>query len=287
VQVRALALEEVVGAHGDHDVEVSRRTARDPRLSFPGEPQARSVVHSRRDAHVDRLLPLGATLAAAVRAAIAHDLAGPRAVRAGATDAKESLLENHLAAAATAAADLGRRSGLRPGAVAGAAGSGLRDLDRRLEPLEHVVQLDLEVVAEIGAALAATATSRAGAGAPEEIAEEPLEDVAEVPEIAEVLETSAGRAGSHAGVAEAVVGLTLLGVREDGVGLRRLFEALLRTRIVGIAIGMIAHGNLPIGPLQCVLIHVSRDAQNLVVVALRQSLEPSEPLGLRRSVRRR
>src|SRR5206468_3334703 len=153
---------------------------------------------------------------------------------AGALEREEAL---GLADAAGAAAV---RTGLRLGAGLGAgAGAGLarhrgRDAHLRGFAGERLFQADLHVVAQIGAALGAIA-----APAPAGHAENALEDVGEggAETGAEIV-----RAAAHAllegGMAEAVIGGTLVGVFEDLVGLVDLLEALLARRVPGIAVGM-------------------------------------------------
>ena len=107
------------------------------------------------------------------------------------------------------------------------------------------------------------------------------EDIREAAQVAEVLEAApaAGGARPHTGVAEAVVGSALLRVREDRVGLGGVLETVLGRGVVRIAVRMIPHGHSAIGRFESGFVGVSRDAQNLVVVALGQvEREPREGL---------
>ena len=51
----------------------------------------------------------------------------------------------------------------------------------------------------------------------------------------------------QAGVAEAIVGGSLVGVGQNRVGLGRLLEGSLRRRVPRIPVGMVFQGQLPIG----------------------------------------
>ncbi len=130
--------------------------------------------------------------------------------------------------------------------------------------MRRLLERDLEVVAQVGAAEHARA---AGAAAAEDLAEDVAEDVAE----------AAGLARAHArlrvdaGVAELVVGGALGGLAEHLVGLFRLLEVVLGARILRIAVRMPFHGEAPVGLLQVVFRGIAVDAQHFVVIALRHS----------------
>src|SRR5262249_38045302 len=98
---------------------------------------------------------------------------------------------------------------------------------------------------------------------PEDVAEG-LEDLLKAPEAARL------SALAHAGVAELVVDLALLGVAEDFVRLGRLLEALLGLRVVLVAVGMELEGELAIRLLDLVLRGGARDAEDFVVVTARR-----------------
>ena len=71
-------------------------------------------------------------------------------------------------------------------------------------------------------------------------------------------------------VTKAVVGTALLGVRQHGVGLGGVLEALFCLRVVWVPVGMIAHGDRPVRLFERNIIRIPGDTQNLVVVALGQ-----------------
>src|SRR5262249_34930828 len=139
------------------------------------------------------------------------------------------------------------------------------DLDRRLDAVGRFLEGDLEVVAQIRAALRAAAPAAAEA---EDVAEA-AEDVLEAVEDGGI-ETARARAGPgvHAGVAAAVAEPALCGVGEDGVRLRGFLELFFGRLVARIAIGMEPHRELAIGALDFAIGRRTRDAEHLVVVDL-------------------
>src|SRR4029077_8824947 len=102
--------------------------------------------------NLDRDLALLRHLSGTVagRARLGDDLAGAAALRAGARDGEEALLEAHLTLAVALRAGGRRRSRCGAGAVAGLAVLLTRNLDRRLDAARRFLERDLEVVAQIG-----------------------------------------------------------------------------------------------------------------------------------------
>src|SRR5437879_7512987 len=120
-----------------------------------------------------------------------------------------------------------------------------RDGNLGLDPLERIlereVDLDLEIAAPLGARLRSS---------PAAVAEEASEEIAEVVdvEVAEV-DVAALRASPPIRGAEGVVLLALLGIRENVVGALDLLEALLGVRIARIAVRVVLAGELGVGVL--------------------------------------
>jgi hypothetical protein len=109
-------------------------------------------------------------------------------------------------------------------------------------------------------------------GPAHELAEHFLEDIAEaaepLPALAEALEAARTRAAAfECGMAEAVVGGALFAVLENLVSLVQFLELLLGFLVVGIAVGVILHGELAIGALQLAFVSAFVDAENVVVIA--------------------
>ena len=150
-----------------------------------------------------------------------------------------------------------------------------RDLDRGFRALRGLLERDLEVVAEVRAALRAAAPP-AAAGA-EQVAETEhvAEDVGEVAELREDRRVESGRpaAGAgDAGMAEAIIRGALLGVGEDGVRFRALLELFFREIIARVAIRMMFHREPAIRTLDFGVARGLGDLEHLVVVALAHAL---------------
>jgi hypothetical protein len=140
-----------------------------------------SVVYARRD--VDLQLPrrLDVALAAAFRTRLADYLARAAALRAGLAQRKESLLEHDLPAPAAFGTGGDAAFGLASGTAATAARFLARHLNIDAYPAHRVFETQLQVVAQVFAALN-TAAPTASA---EHIAEEEIaEDLREVREAA-------------------------------------------------------------------------------------------------------
>src|SRR5690606_31181466 len=149
--------------------------------------------------------------------------------------------------------------------VAGAAFLDGRDADRLLGAARGFFQRDLEVVAQVGAAIDVRAPAATAAGAAKQVAEDVAEGIGEA-----ALEALRAGACAHrrvdAGVAVAVVGGFLLRVGEHLVGLLGLLEFLFRVLAVRIAVRVVLHGQLAVGLLDLVVASVPIDAEDFVVI---------------------
>ena len=198
-------------------------------MPLAGQADPLGVVDPRRDLDFERPLLRHAAGALAVGARLADDLAGPAAVRAClapdelAEDGRRHGLEPPRSAAPGAV--LGGRARGGATAVAGRAGDGDRERHALRDAARSLGQLDLDLGEEVGAAASAAARR----GSEQVLAEEDREDVGEAAEV-EVGRTEP--AGLEPFVAEAVVELTGLGLREHLVGLGSLAEALLGVGVI-------------------------------------------------------
>src|SRR5260221_4718581 len=154
VDVVVAALELLMLADGDEDVEVPGRSAVDAPLPFAAHAEARAVVDAGRDLHGDLLLLAYAARSVAVRAGVLDHPSGAAALRAGAGHCEEALGVADLAAAGAAGAR--HRLRARLGAVAGAdvagddQGNGERDVHAEHRLFEFKRQVLLEVDAAVG-----------------------------------------------------------------------------------------------------------------------------------------
>ena len=216
------------------------------------------------------------------------DLAGPAACRAG----------------------LGHRALLGPRAPAEVAGLGAGDLRVHLLSGYHVlevhVDLDADVVAgpwpAAHAATSAAATSEenveyvAATSAEDAVDEVETEYVGDVVDVGEVVpgEATGAKVRPDALVAEAVETGPLVIVHQDLVGLGQLLELLLRgLRVVGVRVRVILLGQLAVRLLDLVLGRYLLHAQDIVVVPLLHAFHPadrlltpprSDPGGMRRAI---
>src|ERR1700679_2892422 len=172
----ALALEDGVLADPHLDVQVSGRPAVAARLSLAI--QANSVPGIDPGGHRDgqALLLAHAALAKTGIAGIADDLASALAPRAGLLDREYGLLHAHLPLAVTGIAGLRGGPLGAPRALAGLALRQRGNLDFGFGAEHRLLEIELEFVAQIGAAKHLGAASLA---AGENVAEHLAENVAE------------------------------------------------------------------------------------------------------------
>src|SRR5690606_36386398 len=102
-------------------------------------------------------------------------------------------------------------------------------------------------------------------------AEDALENIGERrTEIAAEARPAATHALLESGMAEPIIGGALVAVLEHVIGFVDFLEALLAFGVAGIAIGVVRHRLLAISRLQLGLACAARNAQNLVITALRR-----------------
>ena len=192
-------------------------------------------------------------------------MAGSLAGSASTGDAEETLLVADLATPPAGAAGNGSLARGSAGAFAVLAGFVAAHIDLGFGAERSFLKLQGQIFAQIGATLGPGAATAAAA---EQVAkaEEIAEDVAEILKDAGI-ETGCSGSGTDAGVSEAVIAGALLLVRQNGVGLAALLEFFLRVRVVGIAVGMVLHGQLAVSALDLGVGGRTADAQHFVVVA--------------------
>src|SRR5262249_9028699 len=145
----------------------------------------------------------------------ADDLAGATALGAGALDGEEALTGAHLAVTRTGGAGLGAVARFGARTAAGLAADHGRHLDLGVAAVEGFFQADIEIVAQVLAAVLPLAPAHAA----HHLAEQVFEHIAKAAgEVAE----GAARTPAPAfegGMTEAVIGGTLLIVLQDVIGL--------------------------------------------------------------------
>src|SRR3984893_10256741 len=266
-QVLTVALEDGMFAHVHFDIQVPGRTAVAPGFALARQSHAIAIVDSR--GHLDRQLARAAhpALPEARVAGIADDGARPPATRTGLLQLEEALRDAHLPCA-TAGVAGGRSAALgRTAPVAYLAFREPRDFDLDLVTEHGLRQLQLQLVAQIGAA--EHLWTAAAACPAEDVPEHITEDVAEGVAAESAAARAAARAGLDAGVTVLVVGRPLMRVGQHLAGFLRLLEGLLRLPVVGITIRVILHREAPVGLLDLGLSRCFRYVQYLVEIALR------------------
>src|SRR5581483_9418644 len=263
VDVVALAHEAWVGSHVDAHVCVPCARAEDAGVPLAGEADLLAVVDAGWNLDVQPALFDDAAGALADRAwrLDAPARASARRARLRANELPEDAARDLLQAAGTATRRTGRDLAARLCAVAAAALARHRDAERNLADgaAGRLDEFDLDVGAEIRAA-------RPHAARDEIVSEERGEEVGEVAEV-EVSRLEA--AAAQPGVPVAIVELAGLRLRQHLVGLDDFAEALLGIGRVG-DVGMQLAREPPEGLLDLPLVRAARDAEELVIVALRR-----------------
>src|ERR1700684_4421581 len=140
MEVGAVALKEWMRAERQKNIEVAGWPPAEPRLAFPGQPDARAVFDARRDIHRQSALARHPARSDTRRARAFDHLAPALTSQAGALEREETLGMTDFAEAAAA-----------------------RNGDWRLSAGKRFLQRDFQVVAQIRAALASRAAPAAAA----------------------------------------------------------------------------------------------------------------------------
>jgi hypothetical protein len=151
-EMGAVAPEELVVRDPEDDVEVAGGATLGSPLALAGDPELGAVVDAGGNLDLERALGLDLALAVARLALLGDDAPGAAAVAARAGDAEEALLERDLPRASAGGAGGRPGAGSGPRARAGLAGLTPGDADLGLRSERRLLERDLEVVAEIGAA---------------------------------------------------------------------------------------------------------------------------------------
>src|SRR5690242_7373969 len=250
----------------EENVQVTGGSAAQARLSFTGKTDAGAVLDTARNGHGERALLAHTSRAVASAAGLIDHLAHTLTARAGAFDGEETLAGTNAPAAPAGTA--GARAGAfrRAGASALPAGCKRGNADLRLLAGIGLLERNLEVVAQVGAA---SRLSRAAASAAHELSEHLVKDIGEAAAKTEFEAVRTSTAILEGGMAEAVVSRPLLLVLQDVIGFVDLFEFVLGRRIARIAVRVILHGQPAVGFLDVFDCCAARNAKRGVVVLLR------------------
>ena len=257
----------------DEDVEITRRRAERPGLTLSGEPDPGAGIDAGGNGNVELLRGIDPALASARPTRLFDHFAAALAGRAGALDHEEALLGADLpmTAAQVATARAGARLSARSRARITLGGN--LDFDLGLLAVEGIVEIDFQIIAQIGAAPGLLTPAAAECGTKDR-----LEN------IADVRETGPGSAAATAAihalfegfVAEPVIGRTLLRVLQNIIGFADRLEPALGRSIAGIFVGVPAHRQLAIRRFDHGIVRAAFNLEQFVIVRFDRHGRPPE-----------
>src|SRR5579862_5579618 len=250
--------------HVQNHIEVAWRSAVSARFTEASKANASSVFYTSGNFCIDGSLPQHSSLTLALRAGISNHTAHALAGWAGTGHAEKSLLVADLAATATGPAWNRGLAGSRPCPSAFFAGLMAAHVYRGFGAKNCLFKFQRDVFAKIGAALCTGAAAGPSTKKVSE-AEKVTEDFADILEDGWVEPSHASAIDS--GVSVTVVGSTLIGVSQDGVGFAALFKFLFRVRVVGVAVRMKLQRQLAICAFDFLVAGLAGNSQHLVVIA--------------------
>jgi len=268
-----LPLESSVGLDEDVHIKIARWSAPATMLTFTRETQPRSRIHPSRYLDFDRAVLFDPTFTFADSTRVGNHPAVSPALGASTGDGKETLTDPNLSIAATGRTGFWRRIGAAACAGAFRTAFEARDLQHLLGPERGLFEGKAQLIAQIRTRFATAAAAATGEQITKIQTEKVTQDVGEVTKGRCVEATEALTRDCL--VSESIVARSLVGVREDGIGLRSLLELLLCLLVARVPVGVKANGLLPIGGLDLGLRGVATDRKDLVVIALRCHLPGS------------
>src|SRR5436853_2891713 len=199
----------------DDDIQIAALRAGIAGFAFAGNAQPRAVINAGRHLDFEGLFALDAPFAVTGAAMILDHLARAATGRAGAQDRQERLLITHLAAAAAGRTTDGLRAFRRAASVTYITVFQAGHANLRLDALRRFFEANLDVVAQVSAALRAAPLVA------------PAEHIAEAEQVAQDVFKSrkalaeardCARHRADASMAEAVVTRPRLGLRYHLIG---------------------------------------------------------------------
>ena len=260
--------------HVDEYVQVPRGASVDAGVPFPGNAELAARSNARRNADGDMGVLPHAALSVADGTGVGNDFPGAVARGAG------GLLDKKPALLGDDAAPLAGRTGLErflafpgSGAVAGLAGYQAFDFQLLGATAGRFLQRDIQIITQVGTGpFAGTLLAAAGA-APEHVrkashsGEHLGEDIHRVLEpAASGIAAAPGSALFKGGVAEAVVGSSLVRIGKHFIGLPQLLELFLRGGVVRVAVRVVFQGQLAVGLFNLVICGAFGNAQDFVII---------------------
>src|SRR5258705_10477654 len=268
IEIGSAPLEERMFLDVQHHVEVAAGPTVGSSLAFTRHTQTRTGVDAGRNAQIDGLVALNASLAVAILATFFDDLASALASWAGAGDGEKSLLIRKLPTSAARLAGCGAGPGLRASAVAGCAELLFGQFDFCRNTTRRLFERQRHVIAQIRAALGARA------GAPLAAAKNIFETEKVAEDIVEVLkdrsiEIDATAGAAQTGMAIGVVNLAFFLIAQNAVGFRAFAEIDFSfVFVLGVAVGVPLQSRLAIGGLDFVHGGSPAHTKNFIKIAL-------------------
>jgi hypothetical protein len=149
VEIRAIALEEIVFFEGHHHEEIAGGSAQRAALTLAHQPQPHAGIDSGRHRDLERGLLFDASSALTVTTRISIHPTAAAAGGAGLGDGQKAAPERHLARALAGVAGFRGCSGLRSGARAALAAFKPRNADRPFDSRRRLLEAELQGVLEI------------------------------------------------------------------------------------------------------------------------------------------
>src|SRR5882672_6082698 len=204
MQIVALPFEESMLFNMEDNVEVTGRSAEGAGFAESRKADARAVFYTCGNFGFDRALAQQSALAFALRTRIGDHASGTLTCGTGAGDAEKPLLITNLTAAIAGAALYGRFAGRGTRTATRIARFMTADFDVLLYSEEGFFKFQIQVFAQVGAALSPGAPTPSST---EEVAEAEKfsEDVTEILEDGGIETGRAARCAPHTGVSKAVV----------------------------------------------------------------------------------
>src|ERR1700756_1183313 len=244
-QVVPLAFEELVRFHSQHDVQIARRAAGASRVTLALVANPRSIFHARRNAYLDRVLALHASIAAACLARVRNHRSRSATNVTRPRNREESLLITNLPSPLALLAC--RRTPSARRTYPAAIDAYLHAANRyfRLLTKDCLFEFNRLVKPQIAALLRARLSP---AAATHVEAEQVAKNIAQVLEVNK--RVAALRGAGYASVPKTVVCRALVGITQHLIRFAALFELLFRVVIARIAVRVILHRQLAIRGLQ-------------------------------------
>ena len=153
VDIIALPLEEGVLLDRDHHVEIAGGSIAESRFPLTRNAQTGTILHAGRNSKLEDLLFLNHARTAALTAGLLDDAARPVAGGTGSADCEKALLKTNLPPPVAGRTDRGSLLGVGARSLTLLAGSRLRNLDLGFGPEDRILEIDLQVITQVGPSL--------------------------------------------------------------------------------------------------------------------------------------